>query len=262
MAYWRLGERAGPTAFDATHHGHDGAFHGRPGYGEPGAIQHDPDSAIKFDGQGTYVEIPDSAQFSQPTSGQGLTVEVWMRPDVLVFTGQTNDPYIHWLGKGEKGQHEWGFRFYSKASSRPNRISAYIWNPGGGEGAGAYFQDELCPGQWVHVVACYDRGDMTNLKAGVSIYQNGVLRGAPTTSRGALYQSYNIVPVHGSAPQRLGTRDGGSFLIGALDEMAIYSRVLSAAEIMDHIRAPDRTEVTWGVGGYLADLRGTGVCPR
>jgi hypothetical protein len=238
VAYWRLGERSGPAASDASANGHDGTYRGNPTFGEPGAIANDPDGAVRLDGRHDYVEIPDSVHFSQPASGRGLTVEAWMRPDVLVFPGQTAQRYVHWLGKGDASDFEWGFRFYSQDSpSRPNRISAYIWNAAGGEGAGAYFQDELVAGRWIHVVACFDPGDGSDPNAGLSIYRDGVLRSNPRRTRGARYASYNIVPAHGAAPLRLGTRDLGSFFAGALDDIAVYPRVLSAAEIADNFRA-------------------------
>jgi hypothetical protein len=240
IGYWRLGEAAGPTAADASGLGNDGTYFGNPAFGQPGAITNDPDSAVGFTGPDSqdYVEIldPDSAAYSQPTSGSGLTVEVWMRPDVLTFAGQTSDPYIHWLGKGTPGQFEWALRFYSQDSSRPNRISAYIWNPAGGEGAGAYFEDNLTPGEWIHIVACYEPGDKDTLPpAGVHIYKNGVHRLGPPSS-GTLYSNprFNVVPAHGFAPLRLGTRDLGSFLTGGLDEVAIYPRVLTVEEILDN----------------------------
>ncbi len=241
VGYWRLGEAAGPTANDSSGNGYDGTYNGNPTFGQPGAISDVPDTAIGFNGPDSrdYVEIldPDSQAFSQPTSGLGLTVEVWMRPDVLLFTGQTADPYVHWLGKGMQAQYEWGMRFYSQDASRPNRISAYIWNPGnhaGGEGAGAYFQDDLTPGEWIHVVVCYEPGDKyTVAPAGVHIYKNGVHRLGPP-SRGTLYSTYDITPTHGSAPLHLGTRDGGSFLTGGLDEVAIYPRVLTHDEILEN----------------------------
>jgi hypothetical protein len=233
VGYWRLGEPDGPTAYDETANAYDGTYFGNPTFGISGAIEDDPDSAVDFNG-GDYVEIGDSADFSQPTSGAGLTVEVWMRPDILTFPGQTADPYVHWLGKGVTGQHEWAFRFYSQDSSRPNRISAYIWSPSGGEGAGAYFQDELNTTDWIHIVACYESGDKdTDPPAGVHIYKDGVHRLGPPSS-GTLYRNYNIVPVHGTAPLRLATRDLGSFLLGALDEVAIYPRVLTADEIQEN----------------------------
>jgi len=248
VAYWRLGERSGPVAVDATGHGHNGTYHGHPTYGEIGAIEGDPNTAVGLHGD-EYVEIPDSVQFSQPESNKGLTVEVWMRPDALDFPGQkvhpNDDPYVHWLGKGEKGQYEWGFRFYSlhkgpdhrQPSSRPNRISAYIWNPSGGEGAGAYFQDKLVKGRWIYIVACYEPGDMTNPSAGVQIYKDGQFRLGPP-SPGTLYSNpqFKVMPAHGTAPLRLGTRDLGSVLRCGLDEVAIYPHVLSAQKIQEHYK--------------------------
>lgn len=239
VAYWRLGEDKGPVAADNAEGGHNGAYHGTPVFQEMGAIKGDSNTAVKLDGKGTYVEVPDHPDFSQPTSGKGLTVEVWVRPDILEFDGETDDPHIHWLGKGEPGQHEWALRFYSRRSKdRRNRISAYIFNPQGGLGAGAYFQDRLKAGEWIHVAACFDPGDADTKGAGVHIYKNGVHRLGPP-SPGALYNNrqWRIKPVHGTAPLRLGTRDLKSFLTGALDEAAIYPRVLTAAEILENYNA-------------------------
>jgi len=239
VGYWRLGEVTGPTAVDETGNGHDGTYFGGVTYQEPGALANDPNTAVGFDGLDAYVEVPDSVQFSQMTSGAGLTVEVWMRPDLLVFAGENSEHYIHWLGKAQPAGNEWGFRFYSHRSARPNRISAYIWNPEGLQGAGAYFEDKIHH-EWIHVVACYDPGDMNDPTAGVSIYKNGVLRGSPDSTqgaayqKGALYSAYDIVPVHSNAPLRFGTRDLGSFLKGRLDEIAIYPRVLTADEILEN----------------------------
>jgi hypothetical protein len=240
VGYWRLGEAGSPTAFDSSGNGNGGTYYGNPSFGQPGAINNDPDTAVGFNGSdsGDYVEVPDpdSQSFSQPTSGAGLTVEVWMRPDALVFSGETDNPYVHWLGKGMPGIEEWGLRFYSQDTTRPNRISAYIWNPSGGQGAGAYFEDALTPGEWMHVVAVYDPGDMDTMLAGVRIYKNGVLRKGPP-DRGTLYGTYTIVPADGGAPVRFATRDGNSFFTGGLDEVAIYSRVLTGAEIMENYTA-------------------------
>jgi Concanavalin A-like lectin/glucanases superfamily len=240
VGYWRFEEKSGVLAHDWTNGRHGGAYKGGVALAQPGAISSEPDLAIVLNGVDAFVEIPDSTVFSQPTSGQGLTVEAWLRPDVLTFVGQTEQRYIHWLGKEDPGAFEWGFRFYSKDSpTRPNRISAYIWNASGpphvaNEGAGAYFQDALEPGVWIHVVACYDPGDASDPSAGVSIYKNGKLRASPLKSRGARYASYDIHPSRGGAPVRLGTRDRVSFLAGGLDEVAIYPRVLSADEVWDN----------------------------
>jgi hypothetical protein len=95
----------------------------------------------------------------------------------------------------------------------------------------------LTAGRWIYVAACYDPDDQTQAGAGVSIYRDRILRGSPSSSPGALYSSYDIIPAHGAAPLRLGTRDLGSFFTGALDEVAVYPRVLSAEEIAENYAA-------------------------
>ncbi len=239
IAYWRLGESKGPEVLDHTGNKHKGTCHGTPIFREKGAIHGDADTAVRLDGKKSFIEISNHKDFSQPTSGKGLSVEVWLRPDVLDFEGETDDPYVFWLGKGEPKQQEWALRFYSaKSKDRPNRISAYIFNPIGGLGAGAYFQDKLTAGEWIHVVACFDPGDADTRGAGVHIYKNGVHRSGPP-SPGTLYNNpqWKIKPVHGTAPLRLGTRDRKSFLVGGLDEVAIYPRVLTAREILANFDA-------------------------
>jgi hypothetical protein len=257
VGYWRLGEAAGPTTIDASGFGNHGTYKGNPNFGQPGAIVNDPNMAIGCKGSGSkdYVEIPDpgngtQAVFSQPTSGRGLTVEVWMRPDALVFPAQPSGPdfYIHWLGKcvTGSGQCEWGLRFYSNDSQvRANRISAYLWSPEGGEGAGAYFQDDLTNvvGKWMHIVAVYEPGDKDIPGAGVRIYRDGIKKRGPPCA-GTLYSDYGVVPVHGTLPVRLGTRDaatsGGAaidYLTGGLDEVAIYPYALDDDQVMENYNA-------------------------
>jgi len=239
VAYWRLGETKGETAADLTGNGHVGAYKGSPMLGRAGAIHGDKNTSITLDGKGTYVEVPDHPDFSQPTSGRGLTVEAWMRPDVLEFEGDTADPFIFWIGKGMPKQNEWALRFYSRASKRPNRISGYIFNPDGGLGAGAYFEDKLTVGQWIHIVVCYEPGNAgSSGHRGVHIYRDGVHRQGPP-SPGTLYNNadWQIKPAHGAAPLRLGAQNLKHFLTGGLDEIAIYPRVLTSAEIRDNFAA-------------------------
>jgi len=130
------------------------------------------DSTLLFDGQTSYVEIADSADFSVATTGQ-LSVSAWIRPDVLTFPAFQSTGYIHWMGKGAQGQQEWVFRMYNETTTdnppRPNRISFYVFNPLGGEGIGSHFQGPVQAGEWIHVVGIADG-------ATTSIYKDGVFR--------------------------------------------------------------------------------------
>jgi hypothetical protein len=164
------------------------------------------------------------------TQSVGMTVHAWMRPDVLNY--DNTEDYVYWIGKGSLTQFEWAFRMYSKKSCRPNRISAYMWKAIGDLGAGASFQDMLVRGDWIQVVAVFDPGDELDQEAGVSIYRDGVFRTGPT-SAGTLYSSadYLVRPSNGTAPLRFASRDFVSFFTGAIDEVAVFDRKLSAAEV-------------------------------
>ncbi len=238
VGYWRLGEKDGSSVADASGNNLNGTIVGSVSLGEKGVFDKEQNTAAKFDGKHGCIEIENHPALSQPTSGKGLTVEAWMRPDDLEFSGgEGEDAYVHWLGKGEAGHMEWAFRFYPRKSSRPSRISAYIFNPGPGLGSGAYVEEDIKAGKWMHIVATFEPGDKANPKAGVSIYKDGKLALSPAKSPGALYQAYDVTPVHGSAPLRIGTRDKKSFFTGAIDEVAVYPRMLTAREIADNHRA-------------------------
>jgi hypothetical protein len=188
-------------------------------------------SARAFDGRSSFVAIASSPAWSQSTTGR-LTVEFWLRPDALEFPREEGSGYVWILGKGEPGRQEWAFRMYGRNNTedppRGNRISFYAYSPSGGQGAGAYFQDDVVPGRWIYVV-----GELT--PTGVKIYRDAVLRQGPPAPA-TLYgnPAYNVHPAHGSAPLRVGTRDFHSFFEGAVDELALYPYLLSQAQIRRH----------------------------
>ena len=155
---------------------------------------------LVFDGEDDYIEIPDHADFSVATTGQ-LSVSAWIRPDVLTFPIFQSTGYVHWMGKGEPGQHEWAFRMYNAVTAdtppRPNRISFYLFNPDGGLGIGSHFQEPVQAGQWIHVVGTAD-GENT------SIYKDGALKDRDRYMGGC--DNYPpdrwITPARGTAPER------------------------------------------------------------
>lgn len=184
------------------------------------------EAATVFDGVNQYVEVSSASALSVRRGG-ALTLEAWIRPDVLNFPNDESDGYVHWAGKGESGQHEYALRMYSKnnTASRPNRISGYAFNPAGGLGSGSYFQDVVTAGHWIHVVVIIS----TRTRPGtIKIYKNGSLR--QTT----LLDQFHVVPRAGNAPLRIGTRDFGSFFKGAIGKFALYAYPLSQRQIQNH----------------------------
>jgi hypothetical protein len=178
-----------------------------------------------FDGESGYVEIPDADIFSEPTTGE-LTVEAWMRPDSLDMPNRESSGYVHWMGKGVSGEHEWVSRMYQQGNDedRDNRISFYSFNLSGGLGAGSYFQDDVSIGEWIHYVGTFD-------DERTYIYKNGEERDSD------LLSGYDITPENGSAPVRIGTRDRNSYFQGSIARVAIYSTRLSESRIAAHYAA-------------------------
>jgi hypothetical protein len=91
----------------------------------------------------------------------------------------------------------------------------------------------------VHLVVCYQPGDKTTCPpAGVQIYRNGQLADGPP-SIGAIYCNacFPILPVAGSSLLLIGRREISDYFPGALDEVAVYPRVLTPAEVRDNYHA-------------------------
>jgi hypothetical protein len=82
VAYWRLGERSGTTAFDSSPNWNNGIYQGNPSLGEPGAIIRDPNTAAGFDGTDDDVVWAPSASFRG-----SFTVVAW-----IDNTGSTGNP--------------------------------------------------------------------------------------------------------------------------------------------------------------------------
>lgn len=183
-------------------------------------------AAATFNGS-NYLAIPDSDALSPASHGQKITVAFWMNPATFNFTGESAG-YVNFLGKGLPGQHEWTFRIYNSTAqdggSRAKRVSFYAFNLTGGLGAGSYFQDDLNANEWIFVTGVID-GTNTH------IYKNGVHRDSDPLS------GYGIAMGNGTAPVRIGSRDGSSWFQGSVDMLRIYDRALSAAEVQQLYQA-------------------------
>lgn len=208
------------SARDLSGQGHHGTVHHarltRDRFGRPR-------QAYFFNGSDGYVEVPDHDVFSLSTTGQ-LSISVWMRPDALEFISKEGTGYVHWLGKGEAGQHEWVFRMYSRSNTerRDNRTSFYLFNLIGGEGAGSFVQEQVVSRRWYHYVSVMSYKDDT-----ITWYKNGKQQDQDPF----INSRYHVDPKNGTAPIRIGTRDFKSYFKGAIDDVRIYDRALSAAEV-------------------------------
>ena len=75
----------------------------------------------------------------------------------------------------------------------------------------------MSAGLWIHVVGVAD-GTRRN------IYRDGILKYSDVYAG-------KIIPIHGAAPMRLGTRDLKSFFMGEMREVRVWNRALTATEV-------------------------------
>jgi hypothetical protein len=229
VLYLPLTRPSSSVAGDLSGNGHDGIYY--DGAHPLGSAElPNGDLATVFDGDGQYVSVPSFNSLSI-TSTACLTVEAWVRPDVLQFPHAQGSGYVYILGKGTAGKQEYALRMYSYKNSetppRPNRISAYVFNLSGGFGSGAYFQDKVTPGEWMMVTFVVDSKTSKQWPDGcITIYKNGVRSGGPVS-----LGQYGVVPQASNAPFRIATRDLESFFEGAIGKVAVYDTIISDQEI-------------------------------
>ncbi|MFG3422622.1 LamG-like jellyroll fold domain-containing protein [Micromonospora sp. NPDC049460] len=232
----------GVSGTDLAGRGHALRYVGAPA---TGALPNG-DTVAVFDGVAQYAEIADADDLSVPGLGGILVLEAWVRPDALEQPGaqpSPDGPYVHFIGKGTTGSHEYAARMYSRsAAARPNRVSGYVFNSAGGLGAGSYWQGgmrsgggtvpPLRAGEWFHYVLKIDTVDVCRDGWGtVRLYRNGVPMDSDT-----LGPPYHVIPSGGPAPLRIATRDHRSYFRGAIGKLAVYA-ALPDTRIMAHHRA-------------------------
>jgi hypothetical protein len=195
-----------------------------------------PDCAYQYNGMDSFIELPDNDIFSVSTTGQ-MSISAWIRPDTLMFPKWESTGYVHWMGKGQSGVHEWVFRMYNLTNeeNRPNRMSFYLFNPAGGLGAGSYAQETVTSGKWMHLVAIANTSSDS-----ITWYKNGVKMDSDPIYNG----DYKITPRNGTAPVRIGTRDFASYFKGAIDDIRFYNRALSAGEVLALYNEPGETSTS------------------
>ena len=111
-----------------------------------------------------------------------------------------------------------------------NRISGYAFNLAGGLGAGSYFQDNVTVGQWIFYTLTINTVNVSSTypTGYTKIFKNGILRDQDSLA------GYNIVPMNGTRPMRIGSRQLESFFKGAIGKVAVFDYELNSNQIQIH----------------------------
>ncbi len=182
-----------------------------------------------FDGD-SWIDLGDADEFSVTTTREltivaELTVADWSRK-------AANNEYLHWMGKGYAGQHEWTFRTYidgggGEAPQRKRRISFYHFNPDGGLGTGSYVQDSGSkPGVPMTIGGMVTTKGSGSTPGYTAMYYNGVQRDKDNLT------AYSTKPVNTRSSMMIGSRgDGTGALVGTIRRVAVFNRLLTDAEM-------------------------------
>ena len=164
-------------------------------------------NALQFNGTNSVVTVSNNASLALST---GMTLEAWVYPTVWMSGAQTVI-----MKEGATAE-----AYLLDANNSTNQPMSAVWTGGevavGGNG-------QIPPNQWTHLATTYD-GQYQ------SLYVNGVLvnvmpqTGVLATSTGALRIGGNSL--------------WGNFFQGYIDEVRIYNRALTNAQIISDSTTP------------------------
>jgi len=160
--------------------------------------------AFDFDGVNDHVLVTNAVQLNPTTA---ITLEAWIYPR---STSGAEQDFVSKDGESANRQYLMNF-------TDENKIRVHVWTS-----TGLHMIDSgtsLSINTWYHVAMTYDGA---SLKA----YINGVLD-ITTSANGTIVTTTQPVRIGGGAP----TGESQLYFNGLVDEVALYGRALSAAEI-------------------------------
>jgi hypothetical protein len=248
VAFWNVNP-TGSTETDLTGNGNTGTYIG--GSPTTGTMPNG-DQAAVFNGSTEYLTVPSNSSFSFsiPTTGN-LTWEIWIQPAVLQFphSDGTGD-YVDVMGKcaNYSPTCEWESRMYNtntpgESPARPNRMSAYVFNPGAGKGSGADWQPVpglIQAGEWLHIVGEYTTLSQpsdcpaSSFPGSINIWVNGVLWNQAAHNPTGCMSQFSVTPMANTSPLNIGTMATDTWFEGTIGKVAIYNYLLSQTQITNH----------------------------
>ena len=195
IAEWRFDEGAGSQAADSTANGHTGTLVNGPTWvtGKHG-------TAIQFDGTNDYVDAALESGFDFTGS---FSVSLWMKRSM--FTNQ-------WEAFITKADSAWGV-----ARNGTTRGTAFTTFDTAGAAQDLVASSTVDDNAWHHIVA-------VNTGTQKLLYIDGVLRSSVSYSKTIRTNNLNV---------RMGMNEeyAPAYYGGALDDVRVYGRALTAAEV-------------------------------
>jgi len=200
LAWWQLNDGTGSNALDSSGQGNVGQMGGHAGtWTAAGKFG----GAISLSGSSQYLSVNNAASLSGMAA---LTVSAW----VYVTNGTAQQAIV------SKQQTAGTLSYLLDVVN--NNLDFQVRN------ASSTLVDATASGglipnnTWTLITGVYDG-------ANVSVYVNGALAGTPVALTGNVYTSTSYMEIGSLYPT-------GAFFAGTLDDVRVYNRALSNAEIM------------------------------
>ncbi|MFA5105921.1 MAG: LamG domain-containing protein [Candidatus Micrarchaeia archaeon] len=172
-------------------------------------------SGVLFSGNSSYITVPYSASLS-PTSA--LTVSAWFNARNLTSQQAYGQRII---SKTESGGYHISI---SENSACAANTLCFLARNSTGYYSASYPVANLSANTWYHVVGTYDGTTIRLYLQGNQV--------ATSPMGGSLFYTYSNALCIGSEPYQVDCTNGGSnYFNGTIDEVRIYNRALSAAEV-------------------------------
>ena len=205
VAAYSFNEATGTSAVDASGKNNVGTLAG----GAKWSLQGKHGGAISFDGVDDLVSVADSASLDLTT---GMTIEAWVNPATL----------SGWRTAVMK-ENPGGLAYVLYAHDNAPKPAMYVRIAGRSSSDGTGGSAALPLNTWTHVAATYDG-------ASVRFYVNGIEAGNAPVS-GSIVTSTLPLRIGGNAVW-------GEYFHGLIDEVRVYDRALTAAQIRADMTSP------------------------
>jgi len=200
VAYWPMDEGHGKIIFDSSKNKNNGII-----YGDAEWVDGKSGKGLRFNGQNSYVKVPDSKSLNIKKT---LTIETWVKFraidrssfPTIIAKGIAESSMIYWLSYNAKYAY-WSFCLGNGYNSN----------------CFAYYLEAPDNNIWYHLAIVFDKGFY-------KFYLNGILEMADYTGIADIATE--------KYPLYIGAYSSNMhFLNGTLDEVKIYEWALSETEI-------------------------------
>lgn len=204
VAWWKMDDGSSNTAADSSGNGLGGTLVGNPTW-MAGTVG----GALKFDGDGDYVDIGKDAKFNIASQ---ITVAAWIKVDAFDREWQTII---------SKGDSSWRLqRNWDKGTLEFGCTGLVV--PGNRWG-GIYGKTDVNDGQWHHAAGVYDGQKL-------SLYVDGSLDVSVDVKGSVSINDYPVlIGENAEKPQR--------FWNGLIDDVRVYNYGLNAGEVAEIFKA-------------------------